>query len=266
MTKLDHRPRKRFGQHFLCDPWALEEIASLIDAKPEDRLLEIGPGRGALTELLLASCPQMRAIEIDRHLCRHLRTRFTGLKLIEADVLSPKFEEVVKSASDWRLVGNLPYNISTPLLARVAAHADRIRDASFLLQREVALRLVAEPCTRDWSRLSILVRLGFHAEIALTLEPECFFPAPKVTSCLVILKAKPHERRIISHSMFEDVLLQAFSQRRKTLSNALSKFSLDWNQISVNPTKRPDQIGIDQYVDLANLLASTSHPREEPKP
>ncbi len=265
MNTLDHRPRKRFGQHFLRDRWALEEIVSLIDAKPDDRLLEIGPGRGALTELLLASCPQMRAMEIDRDLCRDLSTRFAGLALIEADVLSPKFEEVIKSASNWRLVGNLPYNISTPLLARVAALADQIRDAAFLLQREVALRLVAEPCTRDWSRLSILVRLRFHAEIALTLEPECFFPAPKVTSCLVILKAKPHERRIISQSTFEDVLLRAFSQRRKTLSNALSTFSLDWNQISVNPNQRPDQISIDEYVQLANLAASSS-PQDDPKP
>ena len=225
--------------------------------------MEIGAGRGALTELLITDCPDMCAIEIDRDLCHQLRTRFPGLHLIEADVLSPAFEAALESASSWRLIGNLPYNISTPLLARVSAQAMRVQDAWFLLQREVALRITAEPGTRDWSRLSILVRLRFHAEIALTIEPECFYPPPKVTSCLVHLKAKPCERRIISQSVFEDVLLQAFSQRRKTLSNALSKFSVDWSQVSVSPAKRPDQLGIDAYVEIANLVASSCASKEQ---
>ncbi len=262
MAKPSHRPRKRFGQHFLRDLQALEEIASLIDARPSDRLMEIGPGRGALTELLITDCPDMCAIEIDRDLCRELGVRFPSLKLIEADVLTPAFEQALASATHWRLVGNLPYNISTPLLARVAASAVRVQDAWFLLQREVAARIIAEPGTRDWGRLSILVRLRFHAQIALTLEPECFHPPPKVTSCLVHLKAKAHEWRIISQSVFEDVLLQSFSQRRKTLSNALAKFSVDWSQISVNPAKRPDQIGIDTYVEIANFVASSFKSKE----
>lgn len=263
MAKPEHRPRKRFGQHFLRDANALEEIASLINAKPSDRLMEIGPGRGALTELLISDCPDMSAIEIDRDLCRHLRARFPSLTLIEADVLTSAFEQALESDTHWRLVGNLPYNISTPLLARIAAQARRVRDAWFLLQREVAMRIAAEPGTRDWGRLSILVRLRFHAEIALTLEPDCFYPPPKVTSCLVHLKAKPHEWRIISQSVFEDVLLRAFSQRRKTLSNALSTFSIDWSQISVSPAKRPDQISIDAYVEIANLVASSLNSNEE---
>ena len=179
MQDAKHRPRKRFGQHFLRDLQALEEIASLINARPTDRLMEIGPGRGALTDLLIGDCPDMCAIEIDRDLCRQLRARFPSLQLIEADVLTPAFEEALESATGWRLVGNLPYNISTPLLARVAANAMRVQDAWFLLQREVALRIAAEPGTRDWGRLSILVRLRFHAEIALTLDPDCFFPPPK---------------------------------------------------------------------------------------
>ena len=257
MPQAKSRPRKRFGQHFLRDRLALEEIASLIRAAPSDHLLEIGPGQGALTELLIDSCPDMWAIEVDRDLCRQLRVQFPSLNLIEADVLTPAFDEALSSTDHWRLVGNLPYNISTPLLARVAAQAMRVRDAWFLLQREVAERIAAEPGTRDWGRLSILVRLRFHAQIALTLEPECFYPPPKVTSCLVHLTAKPRERRIISQSAFEDVLLQAFSQRRKTLSNALAKFSVDWSQTSVNPAKRPDQIGIDAYVEISNVVASS---------
>ena len=256
MTSARFRPRKRFGQNFLRDANALSEIASLIRAKPSDHLVEIGPGQGALTELLLASCPSMRAIEIDRDLCAALALRFPELRLIEGDVLSGTFETLLESEQDWRLVGNLPYNISTPLLARVAQHAPRIRDAWFLLQREVAMRLAAEPGTRDWSRLTILVRLSFHAEIALILEPECFYPAPKVTSCLVHLKAKPSERRIISQSVFERLVLQAFTQRRKTLANALQAFSINWNETSVNPSMRPDQIGIDAFVELANHVAS----------
>lgn len=262
MQHAKHRPRRRFGQHFLRDRLALEEIASLVNAVPSDRLMEIGPGQGALTELLIPACPDMWAMEIDRDLCRHLRTRFPSLKLIEADVLAPAFEKALESADHWRLVGNLPYNISTPLLARISTLAERVEDAWFLLQREVAARIAAEPGTRDWGRLSILVRLKFHAQIALTLEPECFEPPPKVTSCLVHLKAKPREKRIISQSAFDDVVLQAFSQRRKTLSNALSKFSVDWSQISVNPTKRPDQIGIDAYVEIANFVASSFSSKE----
>lgn len=251
-----NRPRKRFGQHFLRDAHALADIAALISAEPGDRLLEIGPGQGALTELLLVACPEMCAIEIDRDLCRQLTARFPDLHLIQGDALGGALDSLLESEKGWRLVGNLPYNISTPLLARVARFRPRVRDAWFLLQKEVAMRLVAEPGTRDWSRLTILVGLGFHAEIALTLSPECFHPIPKVTSCLVHLVAKSGERRIISPSVFEKLVLRAFSQRRKTLANALHQFAIDWNQTSVNPRKRPDQIEIDAFVELADHLAS----------
>ncbi len=261
-TRMHHKTRKRFGQHFLHDPLALEDIASHIDARPSDRLLEIGPGRGALTELLMLSAPQLIAIEIDRDLCKFLRTRFPRLHLIEADVLGATLGHTLGTEDGWRLVGNLPYNISTPLLVRICALAQRIQDAWFLLQREVALRLVAEPGTRDWSRLSILVRLAFHTEMTLSLGPECFTPAPRVTSNLVHLEAKPTNERIISRSVFEDVLRQAFSQRRKTLANALARFSLDWNLMSVNPSKRPDQLGVDEYIEIANQLAASTGPRE----
>ncbi len=259
MTRENLKPRKRFAQHFLRDPFALEEIAELIDAKPDDPLLEIGPGQGALTEHLLAACPTMRAMEIDRDLCRHLRKRFPHLNLIEGDALSREFEQLLTKRADWRLVGNLPYNISTPLLVRICALCRHIRDAWFLLQTEVANRLVAEPGTRDWSRLSVLVRLQFRAEIQLTLDASSFHPPPKVTSSLLHLVSKlPLDRGIISMSAFEEILKGAFSQRRKTLANALRQFSVDWNQISVNPRKRPDQIGIDAYIEIANQVAMQS--------
>lgn len=257
-----NRPRKRFGQHFLRDALALADIATLIGAEPSDRLVEIGPGKGALTKLLFDACPNMHAIEIDRDLCRQLASRFPGLRLIQGDVLGGALDSLLESEKNWRLVGNLPYNISTPLLALVSRLRPRVRDAWFLLQQEVAMRLVAEPGTRDWSRLSILVRLGFHAEIALTLAPECFHPIPKVTSCLVHLVVKPGERRIISPGVFEKLVLQAFSQRRKTLANALHQFTIDWSQTSVNPRKRADQIEIDAFVELANHLASKTGEKE----
>ena len=256
------KPRKRFGQHFLRDEFALEEIAALINAQPQERILEVGPGRGALTEHLLSACPTMRAMEIDRDLCRRLRARFPDLDLIEGDVLSADFQALLRSQPGWRLVGNLPYNISTPLLARISQLSQQIHDAWFLLQREVANRLVAEPGTRDWSRLSILIRLRFLAQIELTVEPGSFYPVPKVTSCLVHLKSSTRDRGIISMSTFEETLLQAFSQRRKTLQNALRKYSINWSQVSVNPRKRPDQIGIDAYIEIANELASRNPERE----
>ena len=256
MASPSFRPRRRFGQNFLRDEHALAEIADLIAAKPSDNLLEVGPGQGALTERLLKSCPTMWAIEIDRDLCGLLGTRFPHLRLIQGDVLGDACESLLGTGLNWRLVGNLPYNISTPLLARIAKSSARIHDAWFLLQREVALRLVAEPGTRDWSRLTLLVRLAFHAQIALTLEPECFHPKPSVTSCLVNLKAKPSKKRIISQRVFEKLVLQSFSQRRKTLANALRAFSIDWTKTSVHPSTRPDQLGIDDFVELANHLAT----------
>ncbi|MCY4042109.1 MAG: 16S rRNA (adenine(1518)-N(6)/adenine(1519)-N(6))-dimethyltransferase RsmA [Gammaproteobacteria bacterium] len=256
------KPRKRFGQHFLRDPFALEEIAEFIAAQPGDALLEIGPGQGALTEHLIATCPTMRAMEIDRDLCRHLRARFPQLDLVEGDVLTHTFEQLLMARADWRLVGNLPYNISTPLLARVCALASHVRDAWFMLQTEVADRLVAEPGTRDWSRLSVMVRLRFRAEIRMTVDASSFHPPPKVTSSLVHLVSKPRDRSIISLPTFEDILKGAFSQRRKTLANALRQFSIDWRQTTVNPHKRPDQIGVDAYIEIANHIASQSikHP------
>jgi len=260
------KPRKRFGQHFLRDPFALEEIAELINARPDDQLLEIGPGQGALTEHLLVACPAMRAMEIDRDLCRHLRKRFPHLDLVEGDVLSREFEQLLTTQADWRLVGNLPYNISTPLLVRICALCRHIRDAWFLLQTEVANRLVAEPGTRDWSRLSVLVRLQFRVEIDLTLEASSFHPPPKVTSSLVHLVSRPLDRGIISMSAFEETLKGAFSQRRKTLANALRQFSVDWSQITVNPHKRPDQIGVDAYIEIANQVAAQSTNQGNIKP
>ena len=247
--------RKRFGQHFLRDALVLEEMVALIDARDSDHLLEIGPGQGALTEQLLAGCPSMRAMEIDRDLCEHLRRRMPSLELIEGDVLSSKFTDLLNTRRNWRLVGNLPYNISTPLLARVAKFAHKINDAWFLVQREVAERLIAEPGTRDWSRLSILVRLHYQVEVCFEIEPKCFHPPPKVTSSFVHLRSSARERGIISPPTFEEVVLQAFTQRRKTLHNALRKFSIDWSPLSVNPSKRPDQIGIDAYIEIANHLA-----------
>jgi 16S rRNA (adenine1518-N6/adenine1519-N6)-dimethyltransferase len=250
---VSHQPRRRFGQHFLDGEAILEAMAERLAYSRADPVLEIGPGEGALTRHLIAASDDVTVVEIDRDLVALLKQRFAQLRVIEADVLHLDLAPLMTPGR--RVVGNLPYNISTPLLLRLLELLPEIRDLHFLLQKEVVDRLSASPGSKDWGRLSILTQYSATVEPLFDVGPEHFRPPPKVMSTFVRIVPKQSPLPLRSRDALVIVLRNAFQQRRKTLRNALQSLSIDWNQVGVDPGTRADAVDLAGFVDLANLVA-----------
>ncbi len=249
------RPRKRFGQHFLHDRGILERILEAIAPAPADPILEIGPGEGALTRPLLARVERLTAIEIDRDLAAQLAAEFPPerLEVIRADALEFDYGALAPGA---RLVGNLPYNISTPLLFRLAEHAERLRDLHFMLQLEVVDRMVARPSTPDYGRLSVMLQTRFRMRKLFRVPPGAFRPQPKVESALVrMIPLTASELPQVDRSAFADLVRRAFSARRKTLRNALPLTPDDYAALRLDPKLRPENLSPSDYVRIAQRVA-----------
>lgn len=253
---MKHRPRRRFGQNFLHDQGIIDKILRNIEAKPGQTLIEIGPGQGALTWPLLAAAGELTVIEIDRDLAAALRQdhRAQSLTVIEQDVLTVDFSQM---ASPMRIVGNLPYNISTPLLFHLLNYADHIQDMYFMLQAEVVDRMVAPAGSSDYGRLSIGIQYQCEVERLLRVPPGCFSPAPKVDSAVVKLRPRPPRWPLRDRKALDRVVRAAFGQRRKTLRNGLRNLVSDeqFQAVAVDSSWRPQQLTIEDYVKLANLVA-----------
>jgi 16S rRNA (adenine1518-N6/adenine1519-N6)-dimethyltransferase len=250
---LSHRPRKRFGQNFLVDEAVLERIAAAIRPTEGDLLLEIGPGPGALTACLAGTVGRYLAVEIDRDLIPFLKARFDDVTVVNADILRVDLDELLGDER-WRVVGNLPYNISSPLLVRLLEHLGQIRDMHFMLQREVAARLAAVPRTKAWGRLGVLIQYHCEVELLFEVAPESFEPPPRVWSAVVRITPRAAPLALASEAALSTVLRHGFSQRRKRLSNALQSLDLDWAQAGVDPGMRADELSVAQFVALANAL------------
>lgn len=256
-----HRARKRFGQNFLHDAGVIDRILRAIAARKGQRLLEIGPGQGALTEGLVNSDAQLDVIELDNDLIPLLKLRFAlkpNFTLHQGDAMKFDFASLNVQAHELRVVGNLPYNISTPLIFHLLAHAHLIKDMHFMLQKEVVERLAARPGSSDWGRLSIMVQYFCQVEHLFNVGSGAFSPAPKVDSAIVRLipyEHLPHPAK--DHKLLECVVREAFNQRRKTLRNTLKKL-LPVEAIiaaDVDPTLRPEQLDLAAFVRLADQLA-----------
>ena len=252
-----HRARKRFSQNFLHDAHYVERIVSAIDPRPGDRLLEIGPGLAALTAPLIERAGHLTAVEIDRDLAARLRARFTPaqLTLIEADALTLDWPAL--AASDprpLRILGNLPYHISTPLLFALLPVAERVRDQHFMLQKEVVDRMAAEPGSADYGRLSVMLQWRYVVTRLFVVPAGAFSPPPQVQSAIVRLLPRPAaELPDVDRQRFAQVVAAAFGQRRKTLRNALSAL-LDEVQIraaGVDPQARGETLPVEAFVALA---------------
>ena len=250
--------RKRFGQHFLHDRTVLQKIVDAIDPQPGEALVEIGPGRGALTAPLLERCQPLTVIEIDRDLAAALRERYPSSTLIvhEADALKLDFAALSATCGQrLRVVGNLPYNISTPLLFHLLEAPDAILDLHVMLQREVIERICATPGGRDYGRLTVMLAPWVDAEHLFDVGPGAFQPPPKVWSAVARLRVR-EQPRFTADARFAKVVSLAFSQRRKTLRNTL-KGVLDIEQIAacgLDPGARPETIAPESYGKLAELL------------
>ena len=249
-----HIPRKRFGQNFLHDRHVIEQIVAAIDPRPGQHIVEIGPGQGALTFDLLARAQRLSVIELDRDLAAALESRGeASLDIHRGDALAFDFTELA-AGDRLRVVGNLPYNISTPLLFHLFSHAGVIDDMHFMLQKEVVDRMVAPPGTKTYGRLSVMVAVHCKVERLLRVGRGAFTPAPKVESAVVRLS--PHEAPPVDRGtmeMFERVLAQAFSMRRKTIRNSLAPM-LDEAAIraaGIDPGARPETLDIEAFATLS---------------
>ncbi|KZE28891.1 dimethyladenosine transferase [Crenobacter luteus] len=253
-----HIPRKRFGQNFLQDNRVIEDIVNAIHPQPGETVIEIGPGLGALTRPLLARLGHLHVAEIDRDIIARLKQEFPPEKLTihEGDALAFDFGSV---GPRMKIVGNLPYNISTPLLFHLAEYADQVDEMHFMLQKEVVDRMVAEPGCADYGRLTVMLQVRFHMENVLDVPPDAFWPPPKVDSAVV--RMIPHtgaHGEVADMALFEKLVAQAFAQRRKTLRNNLKGLVDDATlaELGIDPSLRPEALAVADYVRLANRLAS----------
>ena len=257
---MNHTPRKRFGQHFLHDPYVIERIVAAVCPRPGELLVEIGPGLGALTRPLLERAASMQAVEIDRdvipHLTRHCADA-VELTIHVCDALSVKLAELGDGAP-LRLVGNLPYNISTPLLFHLLAQRQHITDMHFMLQREVVNRMTAAPGGRDYGRLSVMIGWSCIAEKLFDIGPGAFQPPPQVWSSIVRLVPRAQELNPpVDEARLRHVVTTAFGQRRKTVRNALKTLftAEQLEACGVDPAVRPETLAIEEFVRLAALDA-----------
>lgn len=253
--------RKRFGQHFLHERGVIDRILAALHPNTDDRLVEIGPGEGALTEPLLTQVERLSVIEIDRDLIARWQTRAAerdGLEVIAGDALQIDYAALAeRRGGALRLVGNLPYNISSPLLFALLNSRAPITDMHFMLQKEVVDRMVASPGSREYGRLSVAIAARAEADLLFDVGPGAFRPPPKVMSSVVRLRPRTPDFVIDDDRLFDRVVAAAFGQRRKTLRNALKPF-LDAEAIEacdVDPRQRAEQIAAADFARLANAAA-----------
>jgi len=249
---VKHIARKRFGQHFLSDRSIIEDIVHAIAPQPGDPMVEIGPGLAALTQPLVERLGRLTVIELDRDLALRLRLH-PQLDVIESDVLKVDFTQVAQAlaAIKIRVVGNLPYNISTPILFHLLEHVDVIADQHFMLQKEVIDRMVARPCTSDYGRLSVMLQWRYAMENVLFVPPESFEPPPRVDSAVVrmVPRAAPV---VLAPKLLEELVQVAFSQRRKLLRHTLGRWLEARNFAGAfNVQRRAEEVPVDEFVALA---------------
>ena len=253
------RARKRFGQHFLTDPGVIHAIVEAIRPQPSDTIVEIGPGPGAITRPLSRRAGHLHLVELDRDLVSALRREFEGqdnVTVHEGDALSFDFRAL---GDDLRVVGNLPYNISTPLLFELLAQRDAIRDMHFMLQKEVVDRMAAHPGSKAYGRLGVMLSCHQYIEPLFDVPPESFEPPPAVMSAVVRLTPKPPGTCVIhDEDHMSRLVAAAFGQRRKTLRNSLSEFATTEQLLAagIDPGLRAEQLDVDAFVSLSNVLVS----------
>ncbi len=254
--------RKRFGQNFLQDERVINNIVTAINPRAGNAILEIGPGHGALTGPLVASGADLTVIEIDRDLAAGISTTFPSVALVTEDVLKTDLTGLLQAASPKRVVGNLPYNISTPLLFRLFEHRSGIIDMHFMLQLEVVKRMTAIENDPDYGRLSVMTAFYADAQMLFEVPPSAFIPAPKVTSAIVSLQPRP-QREDVDEELLGDIVNRAFSMRRKTVRNSLKSYlsAEELESIDIDPGLRPENLSLEDYVRCAGHVEKRSQGR-----
>ena len=253
---MKHQARKRFGQHFLSDSAVIDAIVRAIDPRPAQALVEIGPGLGAMTDPLVARCERLTVVELDRDLAARLRKR-PELNVVEADVLTVDFSALAQQAGQkLRVVGNLPYNISTPILFHLLEHVEQVIDQHFMLQKEVVDRMAAAPGSKDFGRLSVMLQWRYDIESLIDVPPEAFAPPPRVDSAVVRMLPLPAVAAV-DPALLGELVTSAFSQRRKLLRHSLGR----WLEARgyggrFDLQRRAEEVPVAEFVALAAELAA----------
>ena len=259
---MKHVARKRFGQHFLTDGAILDAIVAAIDPRPGEALVEIGPGLGAMTDPLVARAGRLTVIELDRDLAARLRTR-PELEVIESDVLQVDFGALAAARGQaLRVVGNLPYNISTPILFHLLGAVDHVVDQHFMLQKEVVDRMAAAPGSKDYGRLSVMLQWRYDIESVLDVPPESFDPPPRVDSAIVRMQPLP-STAAVDADLLEELVRVAFSQRRKLLRNTLGRWLEQRGHAGeFDLQRRAEEVPVAAYLALCQALSAEVRPSE----
>lgn len=255
---MSHQAKKRFGQNFLVDEQIIADIIRAIRAEPADNMVEIGPGLGALTRPLIKQLNKLHVVEIDRDIIARLENDYPKNKLVIHAGDALKFD-LAQLPAPLRIVGNLPYNISSPLLFHFSDYAERILDMHFMLQNEVVERMVADPSTPAYGRLSVMLQYRFYMEKLLDVPPESFRPAPKVDSAIVRMIPLPAAAmQVRDEPLFAEIVAAAFGQRRKTLRNTLKPYltEADFEQLGIDAQLRAENLGVAEFARIANFLAN----------
>lgn len=259
---MKHIPKKRFGQNFLTDQGIIYSLVEAISPKPDDLMVEIGPGLGALTQPLLKKLDHLHVVEIDRDIISWMESFYPKdmLTIHNFDALKFDFAQLAKLSLDnkIRITGNLPYNISTPILFHLLENVDSVIDMHFMLQKEVVERMVAAPSTSEYGRLSVMLQYRLKMDYLITVPPEAFDPAPKVESAFV--RCVPHQTLPYpakNEALFGKVVTAAFGQRRKTLRNTLKEYlnDDDFKAVEIESGLRAENLTVEQFVSIANFLA-----------
>ncbi len=260
------RPKKSLSQNFLINDRAAKRIVDSLDIQKGDKVLEIGAGKGALTRHLLKKAKKVIAVEIDQRLCQHLQRTFPqkkNLTLIDQDILKIDFARLTRQESRLKVIGNLPYQITSPLLSLLLENSRLIPVSVLMVQKEVAQRICAQPGSKDWSPLSISVQLYSEVKTLFNLKPASFFPPPKVESSVIKIVFLKRPKTLISdEGLFFSVIRAAFGQRRKMIANSLSanlnlpKRELEciFSKVKIDPKRRPETLSIQEFADLSSAL------------
>jgi 16S rRNA (adenine1518-N6/adenine1519-N6)-dimethyltransferase len=260
------RPKRSLGQNFLSDDSAAKRIAESLGLKDDDTVLEIGAGKGALTKHLVECAKRVLAVEIDARLCRHLGRRFRdreNLAVMNGDILKTDLRDAIKPSCKCKVAGNLPFQITSPVISLLLENRELIGACVLMVQKEVALRICALPGTRDWSPVSIAVRLHSDAEVLFHLKPESFYPPPKVDSSVIKITFLARPRvSVPDEKWFSEVVRSAFGQRRKMVLNSLagsldlpkSRIEVILKEAGIDPRKRAEALDLSQFADLACAL------------
>lgn len=254
------KPLRKFGQNFLVDQNISKKIVNTFAPLENDLIVEIGPGQGALTSLLLLANPDLYAVEIDSRAAAELAIKFPGLKLIESDILKLDFS-VFNTDKKIRVIGNIPYNITSSILFLINDNKTRISDALLMMQLEVANRLYAKPSSKEYGILTVLLGAFWNFELCFKVPPTVFIPRPKVQSAVVKLTSKDNPLIVTNYLIFSQFVKSCFNRRRKTIKNALSgtRFeNLRFNEYDYILSKRAEQLSISEFINISNFIASTN--------